>query len=449
MSLDESAQAAIKQFQSETDAIREAPEPVWARMTVFLLGGMLASLLVVAFVTSMDRVVISQVGSTIVPLRAVNVYQALDASIIKTIDVREGDRVEAGQLLATLDPTFAAADVQQFKSQIASLEAQIARDEAELAGKPLVFAETSDPEKQKYQALQMAYYDQRVAQYKEQVNSYDAKSRQLQATLVKLKTDVGTYLNREKIALKIEDMRTMLADNGTGSQLNMLISQDSRLEVTRALESARNSIIEAQHQLDATKSDREAFTQQWYAALSQDLVTSRNTLDTARSQLETAARKQDLVRWTAQEAAIVLTKAKLSVGSVLKDGEVLFTLMPLNAPLEGEARISARDIGFVRVGDPCTLKIDAFQFIEHGWAEGKVRWISEGAFTVDENNKEVEAYYKLRCTIEHSNFRNVPENFRLIPGMTMAADIKVGSRSVAMYMLRGTARGFSEAMREP
>ena len=297
---------------------------------------MLASLLVVSLVTTMDRVVVSQYG-TIVPLRAINVYQALDASIIKTVDVREGDRVEAGQLLATLDPTFAAADVQQLRSQIASLEAQIARDEAELAGKPLMFAETSDPEKKKYQALQLAYYEQRMAQYKEQANSFDAKSRQLQATLVKLKTDVGTYLNREKIALKIEDMRTTLADNGTGSQLNMLISQDARLEVTRALESARNSIIEAQHQLEATKSDREAFTQQWYASLSQDLVTSRNTLDTARSQLDKAVRKQDLVQWTAQEAAIVLTKAKLSVGSVLKEGEVLFTLMPLNAPLEGEA----------------------------------------------------------------------------------------------------------------
>jgi membrane fusion protein, hemolysin D len=448
LSLDESAQAAIKQFQSETDAIREAPEPVWARMTVFLLGGLLASLLVVAFVTSMDRVVLGYNG-TVVPLRSVNVYQALDTSIIKTVDVREGDRVEAGQVLATLDPTFAAADVQQFKSQIASLEAQIARDEAELAGKPLVFAETSDPEKKKYQALQLAFYEQRMAQYKEQVNSYDAKSKQLQATLVKLKTDVGTYLNREKIALKIEDMRTTLADNGTGSQLNMLISQDARLEVTRALESARNSIIEAEHQLSATKSDREAFTQQWFATLSQDIVTSRNSLDTARSQLEKAARRQDLVHWTAQEPAIVLTKAKLSVGSVLKEGEVLFTLMPLNAPLEGEARIASRDVGFVRVGDPCTLKVDAFQFIEHGWAEGKVRWISEGAFTVDENNKDVEAYYKARCTVERSNFRNVPENFRLIPGMTLTADIKVGSRSVAMYILRGTVRGFTEAMREP
>jgi HlyD family secretion protein len=448
LSLDDSAQAAIKQFQSETDAIREQPEPVWARMTVFLLGGMLASLLVVSFVTSMDRVVVSQAGK-IVPLRAVNVYQALDASIIKTIDVREGDRVEAGQQLATLDPTFAAADVQQLKQQTASLEAQIARDEAELAGKPLVFAETSEGEKQKYQALQLAFYEQRMAQYKEQVNSFEAKSKQLQATLAKLKTDVGTYLNREKIALKIEDMRTTLADNGTGSQLNMLISQDARLEVTRALESARNSILEAQHQLEATKSDREAFTQQWHAALSQDLVTSRNNLDTARAQLEKATRKQDLVRWTAQEPAIVLTKANLSIGSVLKEGDVLFTLMPLNAPLEGEARVASRDVGFIRVGDPCTLKIDAFHFVEHGWAEGKVRWISEGAFTLDDNNKEVEAYYKARCTVDRTNFRNVPENFRLMPGMTMSADIKVGTRSVAMYILRGSARGFSEAMREP
>jgi hemolysin D len=448
LSLDDSAQAAIKQFQSETAAIREAPEPIWARMTVFLLGGLLASLLVVAFVTTMDRVVVSVTG-TVVPLRAINVYQALDASIIKTVDVREGDRVEAGQLLATLDPTFAAADVQQLKNQIASLEAQVARDEAELSGKPLTFPETSDPEKLKYQALQLAHFDQRKAQFKEQVNSFDSKTRQLEATIAKLEADAGTYLNREKIAVKIEDMRTKLADNGTGSQLNMLISQDSRLEVTRALESARNSLIEASHQLAAIKSDREAFTQQWSSALSQDLVTVRNNLDTARSGLGKALRKQELVQWTAQEPAIVLTKAKLSVGSVLKEGEVLFTLMPLNAPLEGEIHVASRDVGFVRVGDSCTLKIDAFQFVEHGWAEGKVRWISEGAFTVDESNKPVEPYYKLRCTVEHHNFRNVPESFRLIPGMTLSADIKVGTRSVAMYMLRGTARGFSEAMREP
>lgn len=448
MSLDEANAAEIRQFHSETAALREAPQPRWAHMTVFILGGMLASLLLLAFVSNMDRVVTS-VGGKIVPLRAVSVYQALDPSIIKTIDVREGDRVNAGQLLATLDPTFATADVQQLKSQIYSLEGQVARDEAELGGKKLTFATSADAERSKYQAIQLAYYDQHTGQYREQINSYDAQIKQLEATLTKLRADVVTYRNREKIALKIEDMRTMLADSGSGSQLNMLTSQDARLEITRSLEYTMNSIVESQHQIESTKATRDAFVQQWSSQLSQDLVTSRTNLDAARAQLEKAVRKQDLVQWTAQEASIILTKAKLSIGSVLKEGDVLFTTMPLNAPVEGEAMVSTRDIGFVRSGDPCVLKVDAFQFVEHGWAEGKVRWISEGAFTTDDDGKPVDPYYKLRCTVDASNFHNVPDNFRLIPGMTLQADIRVGSRSVAMYILRGSVRGFSESMREP
>lgn len=417
-------------------------------MTVLVLAGMFFSLILLAFVSNMDRVVISM-GGKIVPLRAVNVYQALDASIIKTIDAREGDRVEKGQQMATLDPTFAAADVQQLQSQIVSLESQVTRDEAELAGRKLVFEPTNDTERTRYQAIQLAFYEQRQGQYREQVNSFDGKIKTLEATLAKLRADVGTYRNREKIALKIEDMRTMLADSGSGSQLNMLMSQDARLEITRSLEYTMNSITESQHQLESTKADREAFIQQWSAQLSQDLVTSKNSLDSARALLDKANRKKELVQWTAQEPSIILTRAKLSVGSVLKEGDILFTTMPADAPVEGEAMIATRDIGFVRQGDPCTLKVDAFHFVEHGWAEGKVRWISEGAFTTDDDNKPVDPYYKIRCTVEQSNFRNVPPNFRLIPGMTLTTDIRVGARSVAMYMLRGSIRGFSESMREP
>ena len=185
------------------------------------------------------------------------------------------------------------------------------------------------------------------------------------------------------------------------------------------------------------------------AQLSQDMVTARNNLDTARSQFEKASDAKDLVRLTATEPSVVLTMAKLSVGSVLKEGDALFTLMPINTPLEAESRIASRDIGFVRVGDHCTLKIDAFNFVEHGTAEGKVRWISAGAFTTDDNGQPVEAYYKVRCSVDETNFINVPENFRLIPGMTLTADMNVGSRSVAMYLLEGMLRGVNEAMREP
>ena len=95
------------------------------------------------------------------------------------------------------------------------------------------------------------------------------------------------------------------------------------------------------------------------------------------------------------------------------------------------------------------LKIDAFNSAEHGTAEGKVRWISEGAFTTGDDGQPVEAYYKARCTIDKANLIGVPKNFRLIPGMTLTGDIQVGTRSAGMYLIGGLLKGAREAMREP
>jgi HlyD family secretion protein len=230
----------------------------------------------------------------------------------------------------------------------------------------------------------------------------------------------------------------------------MFISQDTRLELLRTLENTHNSLIEAQNTLAAAIADRDAFKEQWFAQLSQDLVTTRNKLDDARASYDRALKHQDLVRLTAGESSVVLTMAKLSVGSVLKPGDPFVTLMPIDTKLEAEIHVASRDVGFIRPGDPCTMKIDAFNAAEHGTAEGKVRWISEGAFTTDDDGKPVDsAYYKARCSVDLMNFKDVPKNFRLIPGMTLAGDINVGTRAVGMYLLGGMLKGMREAMREP
>ena len=137
MSPSSSAIGVIRQFQSEADAITEAPEPRGARVTVFTLGGLFLSLIIVMCLTKLDRVV-SSAGGKLVSTERVNVYQSLDPAIIKSIDVHEGDEVEAGKVLATLDPTFSAADVKQLKQQVAGLRAQIARDEAQLNNQPFI-----------------------------------------------------------------------------------------------------------------------------------------------------------------------------------------------------------------------------------------------------------------------------------------------------------------------
>jgi HlyD family secretion protein len=113
-------------------------------------------------------------------------------------------------------------------------------------------------------------------------------------------------------------------------------------------------------------------------------------------------------------------------------------------------KVSTRDIGFVRVGDPAVIKVDAFSYVEHGTAAGKVQWISENAFWVNEQtNLAQDPYYKVGVSIDAMNFINVPENFRLVPGMTLTADIKVGRRSLGAYLLDGFVKGLNQSMREP
>ena len=443
-----SAAVAIRQFQSETDLICATPEPKTVSLAIWMLVAMLACAIAITLTVSVDKIVTS-IGGKIVSVEQLNVVQALDPSLIKSLDVREGQTVSKGQLLATLDETFTIADVGQLKAQVDGLEAQIARDDAELHKVPFNPPITPGQPAASYMQLQKSLYDKRAAEYSASVLSFDEKIKQQQTTISKLEADVASYKERAKISQQVQDMRDTLFKSGASSLLNLLTATDARLEMQRTMEFDNNSLTEARHQISSLQADRDAYIQKWFSDATQDMVTARNNLDTAKASLEKAAKHQDLVRLTAPEAGVVLTLAKVSVGSVLKQGDPLMTLMPLGTPVEAEVGISARDVGFVRVGDNTRLKVDAFNTSEHGYADGKVIWISADAFTTDDDNKAVDAYYKARVSIDALHFSGVPANFRLIPGMTLTADVNVGTRLLGRYLLGGALRGAGESMREP
>jgi membrane fusion protein, hemolysin D len=445
---DASPDKIVRLFQSETGEILEAPEPFGVRSMVYVLGAFLIALVVLSLVTRLDRVVTSTYGK-IVTTQPTIVVQALDASIIKTLDVREGERVKAGDLLATLDPTFVAADVDALKLQVAGLDAQIERCDAEIAGRPYEPVPSPNPAVARYGQVQKAYYLQRKAQLDGQVRAYNEQIGQYTATIAKLRNNQSRYNDRAKLAEEVEHMRATLAAAQVGSRLNLLAATDQKTELLRNLEFDHNSLVESEHQLQATIATRDAFIQQWLGQASQELVTARNQRDTARQQLEKALKHKDLVRLVASEDSIVLKMAKLSVGSVLNVAEPLLYLAPLRSPVEIEAHFLSRDVGFLRPGDAVKVKLAAYNYFEHGTAEGTVRWISEGAFSVDDNNQPTEPYYKVRIALTNVDLHNVPQSFRLIPGMTLTADVHIGTRSILMYLVEGAVRTMSEAMREP
>lgn len=437
-----SATRIIDEFQGDTEAIQRAPDPWLARITLHLLALLIALAIVWASVVKIDRMVVAR-GKVISSVPSL-VVQPLETSIIRNINARSGDVVKRGQVLATLDPTFAEADVSQLHARKESLKAQVGRLEAEIADRPFVPTNMSNA----FEQLQAALWRDRRSQFRAQMDNYEERLNRLNTTIAKHRADQQLLSQRLSVITEVEGMRRELAKKEVGSRLNELMARDARLEIQRSIGLSDNTIIESQHEMQSVLAEREVFIQQWRNRLHEELVTARKEEEGLSAQLAKAARIQELISLEAPTDAVVLEVAKLSVGSVIKQAEPLFTLVPLDAPLEIEASIDARDLGFVEVGDTVQVKLDAYNYLEYGTIEGKVQTISEDAFT-DRNDSRMPAYYRARIRIEQVALRNIPDTFRLVPGMPLSADIRVGKRTVISYFLQPVLRGVGESFRDP
>ncbi len=125
------------------------------------------------------------------------------------------------------------------------------------------------------------------------------------------------------------------------------------------------------------------------------------------------------------------------------------TLTPLRGKLEAEMSVRSQDIGFIDRGQKVTLKLDAYDFLRHGSAQGVITSVSEGSFTEDADGRPTAPFFKVRVRIDETKLTNVPADFRLIPGMTATIEIRIGSRRVVTYFLYPLFRMLDESIREP
>ncbi|MFC5355635.1 HlyD family type I secretion periplasmic adaptor subunit [Azospirillum himalayense] len=441
---DRDAEQAINDSQGETAELIGSPDPFTARITLWALVGMMVALIVMASVLNIDRVVASP--GRVVAQTPTIVVQPLEVSIVRSIDVHVGQTVRRGEVLAMLDPTFSAADVAQLQAKTRSLEAEIARLTAEADGKPFEAAGRKDPDN----LMQASLWKSRQAELRAKLANYDQRIQTAEATIGRSREDAKYYKARLGIVTQVETMRHELERNQVGSKLNSLLAADSRVEVERNLSISDSTIRTASHDLEALRAERDAFIQQWRSEVMVSLVARRNELNQANEELSKAQKRRDLVALRAVEDAVVLDIGHFSVGSVVESARQLFTLMPLNAKLEIEAEINTADQGSVKVGDEVQVKFEAYRYLKHGMAKGVVRTISEDSFTQREDGSQVrQPFYRSRIELTDVTLRDVPKDFRLIPGMPVSADILVGQRTIMSYLLEGVMKNVSEGMREP
>ena len=444
----------LLEFQSPSAALIEQKVPADSRYTLWVLASIFVVVLVLMGTVPIDRVVVSQ--GKVITTKANIAIQPLETSIVRSIDVREGQVVKSGQLLARLDPTFVAADAGALETQTASLQAEVDRLQAEVEGRSYAGDGTQPSQ------LQSLIFTQRNAERTFKLENYRQKIDALRVRVAQAMADVDSYSNRLAVSRQVEAMRVELERQAVGSKLNTFQAQQDRNEAARLLDSARSQAVGSQRDLEALMAERDSYVQQTRNESSQQFTEQGRRLNEASESLNKARLRRDLVEIRAERDSIVLSVAPVSVGSVLSSAEQFIMLVPVDAPLEIETVVDGRDAGFVTVGDVVTLKFDTFPYSLYGTADGRVQVLSPDSFRNPNEDRTRQSgrtraanadfgntYFRARMSIDTLNLYNLPAGFRLNPGMPVTADIKIGKRTVLAYLFARVVPVATEGLREP
>ena len=438
-------QAAIVDFQTDAIALEQRRPPITARLTLYLVAAAIGCAIYWASVSRIDEIVTAP--GKLTTSEPTLVIQPLETSIIRAMEVKPGDVVRKGQLLARLDPTFTSSDAGQLQAKLAGFEAQIARTRAELAGELFVPPEGASAEA----IMQGQLARQRQAAYEAKLGDFDAQIAHSQA-MMDAATAQQTVLAERIAGLKeIETMHETLADAGNGSRLSFLQSRDLSLDLQVTMAQLEGQYAQAGQQLKQIRAERQNYIEDYRRLATEALVDLEEKNAGASEELRKVALRTAMAELVAPADAAVLEVAQRSVASVVQPAEPLITLVPLHVPLEVEVTVAGNDIGHLAAGDLARIKFDAFPFQKHGTVTGEVTSISENSFAkpADADPAGGAAFYKVVIALGEEQLRNVSPDFRFLPGMTVSAEIHAGQRSVISYFLYPLIRGVDESLREP
>ncbi|HEY8249617.1 MAG TPA: HlyD family type I secretion periplasmic adaptor subunit [Burkholderiales bacterium] len=433
--------------------IQQSAPPPLAGWMLRLLLGLITCLLLWAAFGKLDIVAVAD--GKLVPSTYLKIVQPAEQGIVKEILVKEGEAVVAGQVLIRMDSVLAGADVKAIRADHDNKRLALRRIDAQLAGRRFI-REKGDPAEL---ALQVE------AQYAANVRAYENALAQERSLLEKARHDLaaaeGTKAKLEQVLPHyVEQERAFekLTKDGFAGRILYTDKRRERIEKEQDLRTQEFTIGASRALIEQSEKKIAQIGADYRRQLQTERVEIAAQLEKLTQELAKLSHRQELLELRAPTAGVVKDLATHTAGTVAAPGTILMTLVPEGDKLVAEVWVSNQDVGFVRPGQDAKLKLVTFQFQKYGMLEGRVAHVNADATEAPSPNTRSDSLsrdrpmgplaFRALLDLNRQELLADGQRYPLQPGMQVAGEIHLGTRTVMEYLLSPVQKAFHEAARE-
>ncbi|KHT58515.1 HlyD family type I secretion periplasmic adaptor subunit [Alteromonas macleodii] len=423
----------------EAEWSRIMQTPVKARGLLYLVSLVLFLLVVWSYFAEIDEV--AKGDGKVIPSQQLQVLQSYDGGIVQDILVREGQTVEAGQVLLKVDPTRFLSSLEENTTQFAALAAKVQRLSALTQGDVLRFNRELREQAPTIVDNERKLYNSNLAELDEVAAGSDSRIMQRRQDVEEERANLSQYQNVLSLSKKELAVTKPLLASGAVSEIEILRLERQIVElegnITKSKVAIERGLNAIEEEIIKKEEARLKLVNRWNQELT-EATAEMATLQQSQTSLE------DVVSQAALRSPINGTVQRLlinTIGGVITPGSAVVELVPQDDQLIVEAKVSPKDIAFIREGQQAILKFSAYDFTIYGGMSAEVQHISADAIT----NEKDETYYLVRLETKKSI---ADEALDILPGMIVQVDILTGKKTVLNYILSPLFNVTASALRE-
>jgi adhesin transport system membrane fusion protein len=426
-------------WAGDADWARLQQEPLRARSLLRLAALALLVMLVWAAFAQLDEVTRGE--ARVIPTSQVQIIQSVDGGVVESLPVKEGQIVEAGQLLLRVDPTRFVSNMQESRVSQLALQAKSLRLEALTRGLPFTPPAQLIKEAPDVVAQEQRLYDSRRAEISAQVSiaQNQLSQRQQELNEVRARRDQADR-SLELMNKELNATRPMIA-TGAVSEVEVLRLErevarlrGDREQATAQIARVQSSILEASRKIEEVQLTSR---NQMSGELS-DTMSKLASMSQGGLALEDKVKHADI---KSPVRGIVKRLLVNTVGAVVQPGKEVVEVVPLDDTLILEVQIIPKDIGFLRPNQEAMVKFTAYDYAIYGGLLADVVQIGADSVLDEKGN----AFFHIRVRTRKPS---LGPGLPIIPGMVAQVDILTGKKSVLSYLLKPVLRAKANALTE-